>query len=148
MGSLGEVGEKALGMTIHRLDIRTSDDVEGAFATMAERQLDALLVADEAHPSEHYRRIAELAATHRLPTISPRTGFAAEGGLLDYGLDLPVLCRRAVTYADKLLKGAKPGDLPIERFEKSLLTVNLKTAEALGITIPPSLLLLANEVIR
>ena len=139
---------RALGIEIHRIDIRTSDEVEGAFAAMAERRIDALLVVDEAWPLGHYRRVAELAATHRLPTISSRAGFATEGGLLEYGLDQPAMCRRAATYADKLLKGAKPRDLPIERFEKSLLTVNLKTAGALGLVLPPSVLSQADEVIK
>jgi putative ABC transport system substrate-binding protein len=140
--------ERALGVEIHRLDIRTPDEVEGAFAAMAERRIDALLVADETWPDEHYRRIAELAAAHRLPTLSARARFAAAGGLLEYRLDTAAMCRRAATYAAKLLKGAKPGDLPIERFEKSSLTVNLKTAGALGLTLPPSVLSQADEVIK
>ena len=139
---------RALGIEIHRFDIRTSDEVEGTFAAMAERRIDALAVVDEAWPTEHYHRVAELAVTYRLPTFSARPGFAAEGGLLAYGLDLAAMCRRAATYADKLLKGAKPGDLPIERSERSYLVVNLKTARALGLTLPPSVLSQADEVIQ
>jgi putative ABC transport system substrate-binding protein len=137
-----------LGIEIHRFDIRTTNELEGAFAAMAERRIDALLVVDEAWPIGHYRRVAELATTHRLPTISSSAGFAAEGGLLEHRLDTALMCRRAATYADKLLKGAKPGDLPVERFEKSMLIVNLKTAGALGLILPPSVLSQADEVIK
>jgi len=140
--------ERTLGVAIQHIDIRTSDELEGAFAAMAERRIDALLVVDETWPDEHYHRVAELAATHRLPTLSARLGFAAAGGLLEHRLDTAGMCHRAATYADKLLKGAKPGDLPVERFEKSSLTVNLKTAGALGLTLPPSVLSQANEVIK
>jgi putative ABC transport system substrate-binding protein len=140
--------ERALGIEIHRIDIRTIDDVEGAFAAIAERRIDALYVANDTWTIELFRRVAELAVTHRLPTISNREGFAAAGGLLEHALDLSAMCRRAATYADKLLKGAKPGDLPIERFEKSVITVNLKTATALGLTLPPSILAQTDEVIK
>ena len=139
---------RTLGIEIHRFDIRTTDEVEGAFAAMAERRIEALLVVDEAWPTGHWPRVAELAATHRLPTISAKAGFAADGGLLEHRLDTALMCRRAATYADKLLKGAKPGDLPIERFEKSLFIVNLKTAGALGLTLPPLVLSQADEVIQ
>jgi putative ABC transport system substrate-binding protein len=139
---------RTLSIEIHRFDIRTTDELEGAFAAMAEHHIGALLVVDEAWPTGHFRHMAELATTHRLPTLSARAGFAAEGGLLEHRLDTALMCRRAATYADKLLKGAKPGDLPIERFERSLLIVNLKTAEALGLTLPPSVLSQADEVIK
>jgi putative ABC transport system substrate-binding protein len=140
--------EQTLGVTIHRQDLRTTDEVEGAFAALVERRVDAILVADDPAPHELYIRIAELAITHRLPTLSPRIRFAEAGGLLEYRLDTTAMCRRAATYADKLLKGAKPRDLPIERFERSSLIVNLKTAGALGLTLPPSILSQADEVIR
>ena len=112
------------------------------------RQVDALYVIDEVAPDAQYRRIAELATAHRLPTLSARAGFATMGGLLEHRLDTALMCRRAATYAAKFLKGAKPGDLPVERFDKSLLIVNLKTAGALGLTLPPSTLSQANEVIK
>src|SRR5215471_156003 len=139
---------RTLGIEIHRMDIRTTDELESAFATMTERHIDALVVVDEAWPMGHYPRVAELTATHRLPTLSARAGFAAAGGLLEHRLDTALMCRRAATYADKLLKGAKPGDLPVERFEKSMLIVNLKTAGALGLILPPSVLSQADEVIK
>src|SRR5215831_5241746 len=142
------VVERTLGVTIHRHDIRTTDEVEGAFVALVERRIDALLVADDPVPDEQYRRVAELAITHRLPTLSPRVRFAAAGGLLEYSLDTAGMCRRAATYVDKLLKGAKPRDLPIERFERSSLIVNLKTAGALGLTLPSSVLSQADEVIK
>jgi len=139
---------RTLGIEMHRFDIRNADELEGAFAAMAERHIDALFVVDEARPAGYFPRVAALAATHRLPTLSARAGFAAEGGLLEHRLNTALMCRRAATYADKLLKGAKPGDLPVERFEKSLLIVNLKTAGALGLTLPPSVLSQADEVIQ
>jgi len=142
------VVERTLGVTIHRHDIRTTDEVEGAFVALVERRIDALLVADDPVPDAQYRRVAELAITHRLPTLSPRVRFAAAGGLLEYSLDTAAMCRRAATYVDKLLKGAKPRDLPIERFERSSLIINLKTAGALGLTLPPSVLSQADEVIK
>jgi len=140
MRDTGPTVARTLGIELHRIDIRATDELEGAFAAMAERGIDALLVVDEAWPPGHWPRVAALTATHRLPTLSARAGFAAEGGLLEYRLDTALMCRRAATYADRLLKGAKPGDLPVERFEKSLLIVNLKTAGALGLTLPPSVL--------
>jgi putative ABC transport system substrate-binding protein len=139
---------RTLGVTIHRQDVRTTDEVEGAFAALVEHRINALCVADDPAPDELSRRIAELAVTHRLPTLSPRVRFAAAGGLLEYSLDTAAMCRRSATYADKLLKGAKPRDLPIERFEKSSLIVNLKTAAALGLALPPSVLSQADEVIK
>jgi putative ABC transport system substrate-binding protein len=96
----------------------------------------------------HRQRIVELAATHRLPSISRSPGFAEAGGLMQYGEDIRELHRRAATHVHKILKGAKPADLPVEQPTKFKLVINLKTAQALGITMPPSLLLLTDEVIR
>jgi putative ABC transport system substrate-binding protein len=94
------------------------------------------------------RRLAELAVTHRLPAVSGQREYVEAGGLIAYGAKLAELFRRAAVYVDKILKGARPGDLPIEQPTKFELVVNLKTAKALGITIPQSILLQADEVIR
>jgi putative ABC transport system substrate-binding protein len=97
---------------------------------------------------QHRSRLAELAATSRLPTVHNDRAYVEAGGLLCYGASHPDMYRRAATYVDKILKGAKPCDLPVEQPTKFELIVNLKTAQALGITMPPSLLLLADEVIQ
>ena len=93
-------------------------------------------------------RIAELANRHRLPTISESREYVQDGGLMSYGPNFPDMYRRAASYVDRILKGAKPGDLPIEQPTRYELVINLKTAKALGITIPQSLLLRADEVIQ
>jgi putative tryptophan/tyrosine transport system substrate-binding protein len=99
-------------------------------------------------PFQQGQRIADLAVKHRLPTISSQSGFAAGGGLLSYGPDELALMRSATVFVDKILKGAKPGDLPVEQAMKFELVINLKTAKALDLTIPPILLFQADKVIR
>jgi putative ABC transport system substrate-binding protein len=96
----------------------------------------------------HLRRLADLALQHRLPAISLFPQFADVGGLMGYGPNLPDLFRRAASYVDRILKGARPADLPIQRPTVFKLSVNFKTAKALGLTIPPSLLQRADEVIQ
>jgi len=97
---------------------------------------------------QHRRRLAELEAKYRLPTMHEMTDFVSSGGLMAYGVDLADLFRRAPVYIDKILRGAKPADLPIEQPTKFELVINLKTAKALGMTIPPALLLRADLVIE
>src|SRR5205085_12703865 len=105
---------------------------------------------DLGHPMffDHRRRLAELAATSRLPTVYNARAFVEAGGLLCYGASHPDMYRRAATYVDKILKGTKPGDLPVEQPVNFELVINLKTAQALGLTIPSHLLMLADEVIQ
>jgi putative ABC transport system substrate-binding protein len=139
---------RALGVQLHRIEVRAPSEFEAAFAAIAEGRADALLVPSDVMFGAHRQRIVELAATHRLPSISRSSGFAEAGGLMQYGEDILELHRRAATHVDKILKGAKPADLPVEQPAKFKLVINLKTAQALGITIPPTLLVLADEVIR
>ena len=115
---------------------------------MTRQGVDALLVSFTPLFGAHSAQLGALAAKYRLPAIYTQRAFAGQGGLMSYGADGADMSRRAATYVDKILKGAKPGDLPIEQPTKFNLVINLKTAQALGITIPPSLLLLADEVIQ
>jgi len=142
------VSARALGVELHLVEVRTPDELEGAFATMAERRVDALIIGLDAMLSTQYRRITELAVMHRLPTMGSLQGFVARGGLLEYRADTTAMCRRAATYVDKILKGAKPGELPVERTDTFSLVVNLKTAAALGLTLSPIFLFQADEVLK
>ncbi len=139
----------ALGVTLRFVDVVTNPtDFEGAFVTMARERADALIVVESATNREHRSRIADLVSRHRLPTVSGFKEFAEAGGLIAYGQNFPDLFRRAATYVDKILKGAKPADLPTEQPTKFELVINLKTAKALGLTIPPSLLVRADQLIE
>jgi putative ABC transport system substrate-binding protein len=115
---------------------------------MSHPQLFDALVIDNAMFARHAPRLAELALVHRLPSIAAIRSHTQAGGLLAYGPNIPELCRRSAAYVDKILKGTKPGDLPVERSTTFELVINLKTAQALGLTIPPTLLFQATEVIR
>jgi ABC-type uncharacterized transport system substrate-binding protein len=139
---------QALGVQLLRVNARAPSEFEGAFAAMAAGRADALLVTDNVLFHEYRQQIVELAAMHRLPAISRIQGFAEAGGLLQYGDDPIELARVAATHVDRILKGAKPGELPVERPIKFELVINLKTAQTLGLTIPPTLLFQADEVIR
>jgi putative tryptophan/tyrosine transport system substrate-binding protein len=124
------------------------DEINGAFAVMAREHAEALIVTGDPFFFLEKSRVVELAASHKLPAIYQWREFAAIGGLMSYGPDLNDLFRRAATYVDKILKGAKPADLPVEQPTKFQLVINLKTAQALGLTIPPSILAGADEVIE
>jgi len=140
---------RALGLSLHIVEVRRAEELESAFAAMTRAGADALMVlSDSILLSQLPGRIADLAATHRLPAIYVRRVYVDAGGLMSYGPSLPDLYRRAATYVDKILKGAKPADLPVEQPMKFELVLNLKTAQALGLTIPPTLLFQADEVIR
>jgi putative ABC transport system substrate-binding protein len=129
------------------IEVREAKALDAAFE-QARRQAQAVLVLANAVTLTHQRQITSLAAEHRLPAIYGTREFVDAGGLMAYASDLAVQWRRAADYVDKILKGAKPGDLPIEQPTKFELVINLKTAKALGITIPESILLRADEVIR
>ncbi len=139
---------QALGVQLLRVDAGAPSEFEDAFAAMVEGRADALLVTDEAMFHAHRQRLVELALKHRLPAISRIRGFAQAGGLIQYGDDPIALARVAATHVDKILKGAKPGELPVERPLKFELVLNFKTAQALGMTFPPTLLIRADEVIK
>jgi len=131
---------------LQSLPVQSPDDFETALRTA--RGAGGLLQADDALFTTHRRRLVELVARSRLPAIYGFREHVDAGGLMSYGADYPDLYRRAATYIDKILKGAKPADLPVEQPTKFELVINLKTAKALGLTIPRSLLLRADEVIR
>ncbi len=136
----------ALGVTVLPLAIKGADDFDRAFATIRKERPGGLF--QSVALGRHRRRIVELAAKSRLPAIYTRRQWVAAGGLMSYGSSWPDLFRRAASYVDRILKGAKPGELPVEQPTKFELILNLKTAKALGITFPPSILLRADEVIE
>jgi len=138
----------ALGTTVLSLEVRGPADIERAFSVIGKERPGALLVIGEPALVSNRRRIAELAIKNRLPAIGTTRQFADAGFLLAYGANFDDLWRRAAMYVDKILKGAKPGDLPIEQASKWDLVINLKTAKALGLKIPQTLLLQANHVIE
>ena len=138
----------ALGVQLQSLSVRDPGEFEGAFAAMSREHAEALVVLPGAIFAMHRARINALAVRSRLPTIWELREAVADGGLLAYGPDNASVWRRAATYVDKILKGAKPTDLPVERPMQFELVINLKTAEALGITMPPALLFQADEVMR
>ena len=129
-----------MGLTLFWVAADTPEELEAAFAAIAKDRADALFVDGTAVDYGHMRRISEFAARLRLPTVFNFREGPEAGGLMSYGANLADLCRRAATFVDKILKGAKPGDLPIEQPTKFELVINLKTAKALGLTIPQPLL--------
>jgi putative ABC transport system substrate-binding protein len=139
---------RALGLQLQLLGVRNPDEFGAAFSTMTKARADAIVVLSDAMFFGERKQIADLAATNRLPAISWTGEFAKSGGLLGYGPDVLEISRRAATYVDKILKGAKPADLPVEQPTKYELVINLKTAKALGLTLPQTLLLRADEVIQ
>jgi ABC-type uncharacterized transport system substrate-binding protein len=144
-----ESAARSLGMSVQSLEIRDpSDDFPAAFVQTAKVRAEALVVAVTAVFFRQRARIAELALNYHLPTVFAVREFVEAGGLMSYGANLSEMFRRAAIYVDKILKGAKPADLPIEQPATFELVVNLKTAKALGLTIPPSLLLRADQVIE
>jgi putative ABC transport system substrate-binding protein len=139
---------RALGIQLHRLDVREPDDYEGAFAAASSERAEAMVVFQCYFNVWNLQRVVDLAAKYRLPAIYTTREWVHAGGLISYGPSVPELARRAAEDVDKILKGAKPADLPVQEPMKFDLVINLQTAQALGITMPPSLLLLADEVIR
>jgi putative tryptophan/tyrosine transport system substrate-binding protein len=143
-----EEAARTLGVELHTIEVATPDQIPTGFEKAAAGGAKALVVLPDAMFWNERARIVALAAKHRMPAIYPEREYADEGGLLVYGANIPNQWRRRATYVDKILKGVKPGDLPIEQPTKFDMVVNLKTAEALGLTVPPSILDLADEVIE
>jgi ABC-type uncharacterized transport system substrate-binding protein len=137
-----------LAVKLQLLEARGASEFESAFATIGKGRAQALCVLPDLILLHERSRLLGLVAEHRLPAIYPAREFVDAGGLMSYGANIPGLWHRAAYYVDKILKGAKPADLPIEQPTKFELVVNLKTARALGLTIPESILLRADEVIR
>jgi ABC-type uncharacterized transport system substrate-binding protein len=140
---------QTLGVHLHIVELRRAEELDSAFAAMVQARADALLVAEDALLLSRLRgRTVDLAATHRLPAMYGWRQSVEAGGLMSYGRNIPEYHRRAATYVDKILKGATPADLPVEQPTTFELVINLKTAQALGLTIPPTLLFQADEIIR
>jgi putative ABC transport system substrate-binding protein len=142
-----EIVARSLMVQVQALEARGPDDFGRAFTAMTRERAGAVLILGDGMFGLHQTRIVDLVAKSRLPALGSRSMVAA-GVLMSYGTSGPELWRRAATYVDKILKGAKPADLPVEQPTKFELVINLKTAKALGLTIPPSLLLRADEVIQ
>lgn len=142
-----ETAAKAMKVELHQFEVRVPEEFPGAFTAMAKKRVEAAMIGEDPLLNSNVGVIAALAATHRLPAIGI-TIFADAGGLLGYSANRPLLYGRAASFVDKILKGAKPGDLPIERATKFDLIVNLKTAQALGVKIPPQLLQHADKAIE
>jgi putative ABC transport system substrate-binding protein len=138
----------ALGLALQRVEVRKPGDFEGAFVAMKHERAHALFGAAGLLTTGHRKAVVDLAARARIPAMWGERQFVEVGGLMSYAADFYDQIRRSATYVDKILKGAKPGDLPVEQPTKYELVINLKTAKVLGLTIPPSLLLRANEVIE
>jgi len=143
-----QAAAKALGVRIDLGEARRPDEIEAAFAAIAKQRPEAVLVMVDAMLVNQRKRVADLAARYRLPTMYPFREFVEVGGLMSYGASLQDNYRRAATYVAKILKGANPGDLPVEQPTKFELVINLKTAQTLGLTVPPELLVRADEIIR
>ena len=137
-----------LGLTIRHAEVRSPEELEKAFLTLAGWGAQAAIVYGSPVFFRHLSRIVTLAAKHRLPAISVWRDAVAKGILMSYGVNGVELYRRAATYVDKILKGAKPADLPVEQPTKFELVVNARTAKALGLTIPPSILIRADQIIE
>ena len=149
MRTEADAAGRGLGVRLHFVGARSPADFERAFSELTKASVGSLMVFPSRMLIRARRRIVDLAVKHRLPTMYPVTEFVVEaGGLMVYGPNVPELHRRMAVYVDKILKGARPGNLPVEQPTKFELIINLKTAKALGLTIPPSLLARADHVIE
>jgi ABC-type uncharacterized transport system substrate-binding protein len=144
-----EAAARSLGVRLQALQVEGPDDLAAAFAAMQKNRTEALIVSSSPLFYVHRTRLVTLATNHRRPTIYHQREFVVgSGGLMSCGPDFNDLVRRSATYVDKVLRGAMPGDLPVEQPTKFELVINLKTAKALGLTIPQSLLQRADQVIE
>ena len=138
----------SLGVTLVPVDIRAANELNAGFQTFVRGRVELVLMLADALFISERRQIADLAAAAQLPSMYTYREYAVAGGLISYGVNLRESYRRAATYVDKILKGSKPGDLPVEFPTKLEMVINLKTAKTLGLTIPQSILLRADEVIE
>jgi putative tryptophan/tyrosine transport system substrate-binding protein len=143
-----ESAGRTLGVRVRSSEVRAPIDIDTAFAAMLRARPGGLLIMPDPVTSAQMTRIVEFATKHRLPAMDGRKQFPERGGLVAYGIDYAEHVRASIRYADRILKGAKPADLPVEQPTKFELVINLKTAKALGLTIPQSLLLRADQVIQ
>src|SRR5205807_1651602 len=146
-----ELRAAALALKLKLEEIETQADVQGlesAFQIAKQKQVNAIMTMSSTSFLAERKRIAELAGKYRLPAIYPQKEFVDEGGLMSYGADDTDLYRRAAVYVDKILKGAKPADLPVQQATKFEFIINLKAAKQIGLTIPVDLLARANKVIK
>jgi putative ABC transport system substrate-binding protein len=143
-----QAAARVLGVQLQPLEVRNPDEIERAFEAAARGRAGALMAFDDPIIHSFRKRIVALAAKRRLPAMYGTREFADDGGLMSYGPHRPDLYRRTATYVDKILKGATPADLPVEQPTRFELVVNLKTAKALGLTIPPPVLVRADRVIQ
>ena len=144
-----EIAANGLGIRLHSyLHVRETKDIEVAFRSADKARAEALLGLTSAVLFSHRKQIASLTTKHRLPAVYGQPEYVEDGGLLSYGTNIGDLYRRAATYVDKILKGAKPADLPVEQPTKFEMVINLKTAQQIGLTIPPSVLARADKVIK
>ncbi len=144
-----EVAARSLGIGLQSVAVRPDPrDYDAAFVAIKRDGAGAVIVVQSSAFFASYQRLSDLALTHRLPSVGGSKEYPEAGGLMSYGADYPDLFQRAAVFVDKILKGAKPADLPIEQPTKYELVINLKTAKALGLKIPPSLLLRADQVIE
>jgi putative ABC transport system substrate-binding protein len=143
-----EAAAPSMGLQLTPAGVRDSAEIENAINAFARVPNGGIVVLPNPVTTELREQVIALAARHRLPAIYPYRYFAASGGLMSYGIDLPDIWRRAATYVDRILKGVKPTELPVQQPTKYELIINLKTAKALGLTIPPGVLAIADEVIE
>ena len=143
-----EVAARAYGLQVQSLEVRGPNDLDSAFSTMIKGRADALLPLGDSVVVFHRERIVNFAAKNRLPSMHGDKAWVEAGGLMSYGPDILDNFRRAATYVDKILKGTKPADLPVEQPTKFEFVINLKTAKQIGLTIPPNVLTRADRVIR
>ena len=143
-----ELAARALGLNLQQVDVLSAEDIDAAFRGAVKGRADAVLALGNPALNAHRTRVADLAVKSRLPVMYYAAEFVDAGGLMFYGVDFAHLFRRSATYVDKILKGTKPADLPVEQPTKFELVINLKTAKQIGLTIPPNVLARADRVIK
>ena len=143
-----EAAARLLGKQIQVLEASTDAEIDAAFTTLVQLRVGALVIISDQFYNDRHERIAALALRHGLPSVFSRREYAVAGGLMSYGTSLSDIYRQAGVYAGRVLKGARPADLPIVQSTKLELVINLKTAKALGLTLPPSFYWRADELIE